>query len=218
MIQKYSFLIISVLLLLISSCVSKKKYLEMESGRLKAEELSRRLGEENITKDERIRKMIADFESMKNELLENNAIKDNHIDSLRGEIFSLIEDLNKQKESLQETSFNLDFEKQRLSNAIQTKDRTITGLESKIEQLEEEITVKNSAIDKKNFDISRLMDEAKLMNGKITAADKRANELSAEMEEVRKELVKLQSLIKEKDATITRLQNNVKLLKEELGN
>ena len=77
MYRKYFVIVISIVLVSLSSCVSKKKYLEMEAGRLKAEELSRKLDGENKAKAERIRTLIADYESMKNELMESNAMKTN---------------------------------------------------------------------------------------------------------------------------------------------
>lgn len=217
MTRKYLLLISSVLLIVFTSCVSKRKYLEMETGRLNAEKLSRQLDEANNAKAARIEALIADFESMKNELLENNAIKDNLIDSLNGEIFILSENINKQKESLQETSFNLDFEKQRLTSALNAKDKSINSLQSKVEQMETEISNKNSVIDQKNFDIGRLKDEATILENKVTAGDNRVNLLQNELDKVKADIGKLQSEIKEKDATITKLQNNVKLLKKEIG-
>ena len=62
----------ALFLVFFSSCVSKKKYLEMETGRLKAEDLSRQLTTENNAKATRIEALIADFERKKNELLERN--------------------------------------------------------------------------------------------------------------------------------------------------
>lgn len=217
MAQKYFILIFSVLLIIFTSCVSKKKYIEMETGRFKAEELSRQLNGENNAKASRIEALIADFESMKNELLENNAIKDNYIDSLNSNIFVLKENLSKQKESLQETSFNLDFEKQRLTNALNTKDKSIQSLQSKVEQLETEVSNENSAINQKNFDIGRLEDRAKVLESKIQTGDNKLTELQSELEKVKDETGKLQTEIQKKNATITRLENNVKLLKKEMG-
>jgi len=49
-----------------TSCVSKKKFLEMQDGRLKAEEQVRQLTEETNARAARIKVMIHDFEVMKN--------------------------------------------------------------------------------------------------------------------------------------------------------
>ena len=217
MAQKYLILLFSAMLVVFTSCVSKKKYLEMETGRLNAEELSRKLDGENSAKAARIEALIADYESMKNELLENNAIKDNYIDSLNSEIFILAENLNKQEESLQETSFNLDFEKQRLTNALNTKDKSIKLLQAKVENLETEVLNVNTVVDQKNFEIGKLEDKAKVLEGKIQTADNKLTVLQKELDKVIAETGKLQAEIKMKAAAITKLENNVKLLKKEIG-
>jgi chromosome segregation ATPase len=218
MFKNYSFLFIIAFLLVLTSCVSKKKYLEMESGRLRAEQLSKQLGEENNSKAARIEALIADFESMKNELLENNALKDNYIDSLNSEIYVLVDRLNKEKESLETTSFNLDFEKQRLTSALDTKDKTLKSLQSEVERLKTEITDKNTVIDEKNFDIGKMRDQSKVLEEKLKTGEKNLAGLQLELEKVKAETDKLKADMKVKDTEITKLQNNVKLLKSQLGN
>lgn len=217
MVRKYLILIFSAMLILFTSCVSKKKYVEMETGRLKAEELSRKLDGENNDKVARIEALIADFESMKNELLENNAIKDEYIDSLNSEIFILSENLNKQEESLQVTNFNLDFEKQRLTNALDAKDKTIKALQVNVEKLETEVSNINTVVNQKNFEIGKMKDKAIIMDGKIQAGETKLAELQVELEKVKTDTGNLQAEMKKKDATITKLENNVKLLKKEIG-
>lgn len=215
--RKISIIIIATVFVSFSSCVSKKKYLEMEAGRLKAEKLSQQLDEENNAKAARIKVLIADFEKMKNELMESNAIKDQYIDSLNGEIFTLTENLNTQKESLQETSFNLDFEQQRLNNALQEKEKSIGALQLEVSKLENEVTQKKSEIEKRNFDLGKAKDQTTVLEGKILTSDKKVVELQGQLNKAKAETVKLQEQIKTKDETITRLENNVKLLKKELG-
>lgn len=217
MVRKISILFIGAILITFSSCVSKKKYIEMETGRLKAEELSRKLDEENKAKSVRIEGLIADFERMKNELMENNAIKDHYIDSLNGEIFTLAENLENQMESLKKSSFTLDFEQQRLTDALKEKDKLIAALHSQAERLEAEISSKNSTIDQRSFDLRQIRDETEVLQSKIKTGDSKLIELQSQLEKIKSETIKLQEQLKEKDATITRLENNVKLLKKELG-
>ena len=216
-IRRITIILAIVVLSVFSSCVSKKIYLEMQAGRLKAEKLSQQLDEENQAKAARIEALIADFEEMKNELMESNAIKDQYIDSLNGEIFTLTENLDKQKESLQETSFTLDFEQQRLNNALNEKDKSIGALQSEVDRLEQEVTSKNTVIEQRNFDLGKAKDNAALLEGKIATIDKKVLDLENQLEKARSETAKLQEQIKTKDETITRLENNVKLLKKELG-
>ena len=204
--------------LIFTSCVSKKKFLEMQTGRLKAEELSRQLDEENSAKAIRIEALIVDFEEMKNELIENNYIKDQYIDSLTKEVFTLTENMNQQSESLEETSFTLDFEKQRLTNVLAGKDKTINSLETKIGRLENEVQQKSSVVDQKNFDLKLLQDKIKLVEASKKAGENTLAGLQADLAKVKTETDNLKAQLKEKDATITKLQNNVNLLKKEIGN
>ena len=217
MIRNFSILFITILTLLFTSCVSKKKFLEMQSGRLKAEDMVRQLTDETNAQSKRIEALIADFESMKNELMESNAIKDAYIDSLNTEVFSLNEKLNEKAQSLQETSFNLGFEKQRLTNAIQTKDQTIRSLQQKVSGLENEVQEKSSALDQKNFDIKVLNDKISTLEEEKSSGEEKLAALQAQLKRAKAETNKLMAQMKEKDATITRLENNVKLLKKQIG-
>jgi chromosome segregation ATPase len=217
MYRKYVIILISVVLVSLSSCVSKKKFLEMEAGRLKAEELSRKLDAENNAKAERIKALIADYEEMKNELMESNAMKDQYISELKQEMHTLAQNLNKQTESLQETSFNLDFEKQRLSNALNSKDQSIKSLQAEVSELENEVSEKSSLIDQKNYDIGQLKEQAIVLDGKIKTGESKLAELQKQLDKSKAEAATLKNEMAEKDASIQKLQNQVSLLKKEIG-
>lgn len=209
-------LVLSVVLVM-TSCVSKKKFVEMETGRLKAEELSRKLDGENKDKAARISTLIADFEAMKNELMESNAIKEQHIDSLKTELGTLLTDLNKQTRSLEETSFNLDFEKQRLTNAIEVKDQNLLKLQAQVEKMEAQMDEKDQAVEEKTFEINKLNDQATMLQSQINSGETGLQKLQADLEKAKGAASKLQEDLKDKDAQITKLQNQVNLLKKELG-
>ncbi|MCK3685821.1 hypothetical protein [Maribellus sp. YY47] len=215
--RTYLILLLAVVALSVSSCVSKKKFVEMQNGRLKAEELSRKLDTENKDKAARIKALIADFEAMKNELMESNAMKDQYIDSLKGEISNMLANLNKQTRSLEETSFNLDFEKQRLTNALEAKEKSIQSLQSQVDRLEDDLSAKDLQLEEKNFEINKLNDQAKILQGEITGGKASVENLETQLEKAKSDAAKLQQQLAEKDATITKLQNQVKLLKSEIG-
>ena len=107
--NRFFVLVVLSTVFIVSSCVSKKKFIEMQNGRLSAEEQVRQLTEESNARAKRIEALIADFEAMKNELMQSNAMKDQYIDSLSSEVFVLNNKLNEQNESLEQTSFNLDL-------------------------------------------------------------------------------------------------------------
>jgi chromosome segregation ATPase len=208
--------ILSVFLVL-TSCVSKKKFTEMQNGRLNAEEQVRRLSDENNNRAKRIEVLISDFEAMKNELMQSNALKDNHIDSLKKEVYNLNETLSENEQSLKETNFNLGFEKQQLNVAIAQKDQTIRTLEARMAQLDNEITAKSSLADQVNFDKNQLQERITLLQAEKNSGDTKLAALQTELDKVKAETTTLKRQITEKDAVITRLENNVALLKKELG-
>ena len=212
--------IISILIIIIlsfSSCVSKKKFLEMQEGRTKAEQKVRELTTENNYMASRIEALISDFETMKNELMESNAIKDQYIDSLNNELFALRNTLEEQKESLKETSFSFGFERQRMIEEMKIKDKTISSLKSRIGDLEDEIARQASVIDDKNFQMGLLSDRISSLQADKEQAEQRIEELNGKLSGLREQISLLNATLEEKNATITRLQNNVKLLKQELG-
>ena len=217
MTKKHLIFLTAILSIIISSCVSKKKFLEMQTGRINAEQQLRRLTGENDARAQRIEALIADFETMKNELMESNAMKDQYIDSLSKEVFVLHEKMNHQTESLQETSFTLGFEKQRLESAIEAKDKTIRSMEQEISRKENEIQSKSLAIDQKNFEMNVLNEKMALLESGKQSSETKIAGLQADLEKAKAETAKLQGQIREKDSAILRLENNVKLLKKELG-
>lgn len=217
MTNKYFILLFILSGLFMHSCVSKKKFVEMQDGRLKAEQQVRQLTEETNYRASRIEALIADFEEMKNELLESNAMKDQYIDSLNTEISRLNELLTLQKESLQETSFSFGFEQQRMKDNLENKDANILALRSQVDNLEQEISDQSSVIDDKNFQLNLQKDEISALESKVNQVEQQREQLQQELQKVKTETENLKAEIEEKDAAIARLQNNVNLLKKELG-
>ncbi len=209
-------LLIILALTLITSCVSKKKFTEMERGRWKAETEVARLTEENNARADRIAAMIKDFESMKNELLQSNAKKDQMIDNLNKEIANLQEELSEQKQSLQERNFTFGFERERLSETLQEKDNTIQALNREIASLEKEMAQQASILSDRNIKINTLSDLNAAAERDKTRMEQQYTDLENQLQKLREETSRLEALVKEKNETITRLQNNVNLLKKEM--
>lgn len=214
---KHLIIIITTFSLFLTSCVSKKKFTEMENGRLQAEEQVRELTAENNARADRIKAMIADFEAMKNELMESNAEKDQYIDNLNKEIAGLNDQLEEQKESLQDRNFTYGFERERLSETLQERENTIRTLERQIAGLEKEMSSQNSTLSDRNVRINALTDQIASLEREKERGEKERAGLEQQLVNLREEINALKSQINEKDETITRLQNNVNLLKKELG-
>ncbi|WP_073001928.1 GumC domain-containing protein [Mariniphaga anaerophila] len=217
MVKKQFIFIFSLSLVIFSSCVSKKKFVEMQDGRLRAEEQVRQLTAENNARAARIQTMIDDFKSMKNELMESNAVKDQYIDNLNKEIAGLNEKLNEQKQSLQERNFTFGFERERLSETLGEKDSKIQSLERRIAEMDKELSGQSSTLSDRNIRITALTDQITAMETERGRAEKQRAELEQQLQKIREETNALKGQLQEKDETIKRLQNNVTLLKKELG-
>ena len=217
MINKLPVFFIIVFILFSASCVSKKKFLSMQDGRQRAEQQVRQLTQENNARAERIKTMVADFETMKNELLGSNAEKDQYMDNLKQEIANLSKQLSQQKESLQASTFTYGFEKERLAEELQARDKTIRSLEARIKEQESEASRQGSALSERNVRVSALSSQIEALEAEKTRGEKQRNELQQQIQSLRKDIDALNIQLREKDENITRLQNNVNLLKKELG-
>jgi chromosome segregation ATPase len=200
-----------------TSCVTKKKYLDMQEGRMKAEQQARELTRENDAKAERIKVMVADFEAMKNELMASNAEKDQYIDNLNKEMASLNDQLNNQKESLQSSTFTYSFEKDRLAESLEARDKSISSLESKIKNLEQEIILQSSQLSDRNIRINSLNDQMESVVAEKERILKQSEDLQLQIQKLRADTEVLRGQLVQKDETIARLQNNVNLLKKQVG-
>lgn len=208
---------ITVSVMIFTSCVSKKKFVEMQNGRLNAEEQVRHLTAENNARAARIEALISDFEAMKNELMESNSEKDQYIDNLNKEIAGLNVQLSEQKQSLQEKSFTYGFEKDRLSETVQERDKRILTLERQISELEKELSSQATTLSDRNIRINTLTDQMSFLENEKEAAKQQQEAQMQQVENLKNEINTLKGQISEKDQAITRLQNNVNLLKRELG-
>ncbi len=200
-----------------SSCVAKKKYLEMEKGRLNAEQKVRELTTENNAKAERIKTILADYEKLKAELLGSNAVKDQYIDSLNKEVFILRSNISQKSETMEEKNYAFEFEKRRLNNTLVERDRRIKSMQAEITRLENNIKEKTITIEQGEFDLNEAKNELKVMEGLKQRQEESANALEGRLKKSQDEVAALKAQMKEKDAEITRLSNTVKLLKKELG-
>jgi chromosome segregation ATPase len=217
MIKRFFLIIAIIFSLVFTSCVSKKKYLDMQEGRMKAEQQARELTLENNARAERIKVMIADFEAMKNELMASNAEKDQYIDNLNSAIADLNDQLSNQKQSLQSSTFTYSFEKDRLAENLEAKNKSISSLESRIKNLEQEIALQSSQLSDRNIRINSLNDQMESVAAERERILKHSGDLQLQIQKLRADTELLKEQLVQKDETISRLQNNVNLLKKQVG-
>ena len=182
-----------------SSCVSKKKYLEMESFRLQAENQVMALTKENTTQEQRLNSMIADFEQMKQELLFNNARKDQLISQLQSDVNQLKTNVQERDESIDQKTFSFGFERQQFERELATAKVNQTALQNKISVVEAELEKVNN----------QLIDSRFINSKQQSDSEQQAIQLSR----LTGEIQQLNQQMQEKDATIVRLNNDIAQLK-----
>lgn len=210
------FLSLLVILFSAGSCVSKKKYLEMESMKLRADNRVRELTADNEAKSLRINRMITDFEAMKAELMLSNSVKDHTIDSLSARINNLSMDVVRRDENMEEKMYAFEFEKRRITEELEslrqqvrTRDHQLTQLQGSLEQLRQELT-------ERTFDWRREQETNQQLTTRINQNQEQTEALNSQIRRLQSEVQTLKNTLKQKDEDIERLTNNVKLLKDQL--
>lgn len=209
-------LLVSFAILFNPSCVTKKKYLAMESARQLSDSKVLELNSVLAGKNQRIEKMIADFEQMKNELMESNAIKDQYIDSLSGEVNKLAKDVNVKESAIGEKQNTFEFEKRQLTEDLAEQKQLLAKKQLELNQISGDLQKVRDELSQLTFDLNREKDEKQVLQGNLSGRDAKITELTTGTDKLKSEIQSLKKQLSTKNETITRLENNVKLLKKEI--
>jgi len=211
------FIMIIICALSLSSCVLKKKFVEMESSKLRAENRVRELTSENEAQASRIEEMITEFEKMKQELLSSNAQKDEMIGKLNGQINLLNSNVKEKDATIEEKLYAFEYEKRRTAEELEISKNSQTSLQNKNTSLAQELSAAKNELADLRFNLSRQNDDSKRLNEQIKLKEQRFEEQSAVLLKLQEETDKMKAQLREKDQIIERLNNNVNLLKKELS-
>jgi len=211
------FIMIIICALSLSSCVLKKKFVEMESSKLRAENRVRELTSENEAQASRIEEMITEFEKMKQELLSSNAQKDEMIGKLNGQINLLNSNVKEKDATIEEKLYAFEYEKRRTAEELEISKNAQTSLQNKNTSLAQELSAAKNELADLRFNLSRQNDDSKRLNEQIKLKEQRFEEQSAVLLKLQEETDKMKAQLREKDQIIERLNNNVNLLKKELS-
>lgn len=217
MVRKISLLlIVSLLILLTPSCVSKKKYLALDSAKQLSDSKIVDLNTLVAGKNQRIEKMIADFGQMKNELMESNSVKNQTIDSLSGVVNKLAKDVNVKESAIGEKAYSFEFEKKQLTEDLDEQKQQLGKKQLELNILSGDFQKLKDELSQLTFDLNREKDEKKIVQGNLTSRDAKITELTVVTDKLKSEIQTLKKQLSDKNETITRLENNVKLLKKEI--
>ncbi|MPQ47927.1 hypothetical protein GCQ56_13020 [Marinifilum sp. N1E240] len=221
--MKNKLLVLSLVSLMLSSCVvSKKKYEELEYAKRRSDAKVSALDKENSKKKKQIGdlnskldKTLAEFNEMKNSMAESNAMKNSEIDGLSTELMGLASDTTALKTRLDETleKYNKIIN-QNSNNESKIADmmKQVQDLKSESAKLSEEI--KTAGIEAE-WDKKKLKTEKKKTIDAISRKDNEIAELKKQIEERDGKLSWLRKVKVKNEAEIERLTNQVKLYKAE---
>lgn len=199
------------IVLFLSSCVAKKKYIEMEGYKQRAEQRVMVLTKE-------IADLKEEFNQVNNQFYYNNSEKDAFIDSLNKVIADLNSDLSSSNESIEDKTFSFQVEKRRLNQMLSDKDREIRLLKRNNAVMEERADDLQKKINDLNIELQNSQSTASANERQISQKSREIERLSENIETQKSNLDKLKQEIDSKNEEIEALKNQVKLLKSQFGN
>lgn len=237
--QKYHHLFIITVLIVFSSCVSKKKFLSMEQQKEKYQSQTTLLLEENGKLKRNITQAESEFETLKNELHAGNAVKDDEIDALTRKVKTLESTTTNLKSKLnntmnrfqqeQTTSLDqnstiasLELEIEQLKRDTLSLNYSMKLIQDRTEKLKDEIDTKTGRINDRNIEINTLKSEIaknngkiKTLQGKIATQKENVADIGKSFIELRKELLRANTAGKAIDpnsnSTISKISKSLDL-------
>ena len=187
-----------IALSLLTSCVSKKKFIEADTARIKA--LARG---DNLTKEVAALKVKGgdlkkEFNVMQNELRLSNARKDAYIDSLSKNLVGLSKDISKKDESLSDQVFQFQSEKVQLNSALLQRQSMINELTLKMNEQENEITKLKLGVEDLKTGLSNQKQEIETKTESIYNLTDQNKKLQTDIDLYKKEVVSLKKQLKPK--------------------
>lgn len=206
----------AVALIVLSGCVSKKKYLEMESLKLNAEKQVSQLTRQNDDMQKRIKTMIADYESIKADMLATNAHKDQLILNLHQEMSAISNSAAEKNSNMEDKLYAYEYEKRQLQSKIDGFETNVKSLTEKNQTLVTQLNSTQSNLSTLKFDSNQKDSEITKLNQQLKSNGSAVSKYQIQINNLNTDIAALKKASAEKDQTIKRLQNNVDLLKKEL--
>lgn len=208
-------LLIFFALIVATSCVSKRKYVETDSARIKALGRVDELTQNVAALKGDITDLKKEFNSMQNELRLSNAQKDAYIDSLSKNALGLSKVISIKDESLNDQLSVYQTEKLRLNSTLAQYQATISELTAKAELQANEILKLKQASTTLQSDLDNQKEETASKTNAMQAMEGQQKKVQSEIDKYKKEITSLKNQISSQNQEIEKLNNIVKLLKKQ---
>lgn len=208
--SKLQMLVVAILIVLMPSCVAKKKFVEMESYRNKAEQRVKELTKE-------VSSLQTEFNDYRNDFSYSNAQKNQYIDSLNSVITGLNSDLMSSNENIEDQTFSFQVEKRRLNQLLAEKDRELRIAKRNSDAISVQLEDLKNEVADLEIQLQNAKSTANAAQRKLDGQGDEISKLNSELQKKDSAIKKLQSDLAAKDEEIQSLKNQVKLLKDQFG-
>ena len=175
---------ILIFTLLLSSCVSKKKYEELARAKRSIDREVATLENDKKSLESEMQKLKDDFNAVRYQLTANNAAKDKQIDDLntQGQLAELqlqlkrtTEERDQIRKQLTDYKTNADWDNRKLSNEVEHiksslkfKDSEIARLEKEIAGIKKQLADAKSQLTKKKQEVEKLTNQVNLLKKELS--------------------------------------------------
>ncbi|MDA3929603.1 MAG: hypothetical protein PF541_11655 [Prolixibacteraceae bacterium] len=204
----FFFALLSILML--PSCVAKKKFIEMESYRTKAEQRVKELTSE-------VTALRIEFNDYQNDFRVSNVGKNSFIDSLNQIVVGLNSDLLSSNENIEDQIFSFQVEKRRLNQLLAEKDREIRRVQRSADMLKIQTDDVRNEMQDLNIELRNAESSTNSIERMLDQKDREISRLKNDIVKKENELTNLRSDVKSTEEQVESLQNQVKLLKSQFG-
>lgn len=203
-------LLLFTTIILLTSCVAKKKFVAMEASRNRAENRVLELTQQ-------LQRWENDFNSIKKDFHYNDVQKNALIDSLQGQISALNQSINSSTQNSEERVNTFQIEKRRLNQILAEKDRQLSLRQKALDESHTRLEALKDEVNTLSFDQRNNEQKLSRLEEEKASDEARHRVLNRELEAVKKQLDEARQTLAARNEELNVLRNQVKLLKEELA-
>ena len=195
------------------SCVSKKKFEELARAKREVDRNLLDLKRDKKQLEDQLQLAKDDFNTIRYNLTENNAVKDKTIDQLYTKLRSLESKQVELKSELSNVADQIKTTTQSTSEQISSLESSLQKVSNERDQLRRQLTEVQTNLEFENQKIKAQLESA---TNNLQAQNGEVEKLKADNEEMTKKLNWIRKTKADADAEIKKLTNQVNLLKKEL--
>ncbi|QZT36250.1 hypothetical protein K5X82_13355 [Halosquirtibacter xylanolyticus] len=200
----------------LASCVSKKKYVELETRKKKSDQRVVTLKKELSSTQKELKDRNVAFDQIREDLEYSNTKMLSKVDEVADKMAMESQKNQEISGELEDQLFSYKNENRQLSSTISQMNEDIAKYKSDIKIFKKSLEAKNSELIEVKYALNNEKDKAVVLNNKISSNDDKMMALEQKRAALTKSISSLKSQIKSQNEEIERLKNNVKLLKKQI--